>query len=58
MSAQISILLAQFQVGINEIGFSEGAEVHIKFIEGLAMPVRSGILLPPPIPGIDSKCLR
>lgn len=32
MLAQTSILLAQFQAVINEIGFSEGAEVHIKFI--------------------------
>lgn len=36
----------------------EVAEGHIKFIAGLAMPLRSGIFLPPPIPGIDSKCLK
>lgn len=58
MSTQTSILLAQFQVVLNEISFSEGAEVHIKFIAGLAMPLRSGIILPPPIPGIGSKYLK
>lgn len=58
MSTQTSILLAQFQAVTNEISFSEGAEVHIMFIAWLAMPLRSGILLPPPIPGIDSKCLK
>ena len=58
MSAQRIILLAQFQLVLNEIGFFAGAGVHIKFTMGLATLVRSVILLPPPNPGIASKYLK
>lgn len=57
LSAQRTVFLAQFQLVVDEIVFSEEAEVHIKVTVGIVTLVKSAVALLPLIPCI-SEYLR